>query len=159
MRSGQHSFWLFGLISLMLLSSIDKNRTYQTECVNLEIDGHTSIIIWNAKEGDNYKLEKAQQDAIHAILYSGVSGTSGCVTQPPILYSMLEQEKFKTIEKSFFSIKGKWSMFVRSSSIAVTLPTSIESENWKVYQVSISKTELRKYLEEQKIIKSLTNGF
>jgi len=39
------------------------------------------------------------------------------------------------------------------------LPANLGIKNWKVYQVSISKNELRKYLEEQKIIKSLTNGF
>ena len=50
-------------------------------------------------------------------------------------------------------------MFTRSSDTETALPASLGVKNWKVYRVSVSKNELRKYLEEQKIIKSLTNGF
>jgi len=39
------------------------------------------------------------------------------------------------------------------------LPAKLGVKNWKVYQVSISKKELRKFLEEQKIIKALNTGF
>ena len=63
------------------------------------------------------------------------------------------------IEKSFFSIKGKWTMFTKSSEIETSLPENLGIKNWKVYQVSVSKNALRKYLEEEKIIKSLNYGF
>ena len=111
------------------------------------------------KKGARYRSKQARKDAIHAILYSGISGGAGCSTQPPILNKTIEQENFKPIEKSFFAKKGKWSMFTRSSATETTLPNRLGIKTWKVYQVSISKNELRKYLEEQKIIKSLNNGF
>jgi hypothetical protein len=145
--------------SLMLLSFASNNRNYQTECVTIETDGYVTIKIWDTKKGAKYKPEQARKDAIHAILFSGISGGAGCSTQPPILNKTEEQDNFKSIEKSFFAKKGKWSMFTRSSATETTLPANLGVKNWKVYQVSISKNELRKYLEEQKIIKSLTNGF
>lgn len=145
--------------SFILLSFASNNRTYQTECVTIETDGYVMIKIWDTKKGAKYTSEEARKDAIHAILYSGVSGGTGCTTQPPILNKSEEQENFKPIEKSFFAKKGKWSMFTRSSATETTLPANIGIKNWKVYQVTISKNELRKYLEDQKIIKSLTNGF
>ncbi len=145
--------------SLILLSFAQKVRNYQTECISNDIDGYITIKIWDTKKGAKYKPEQARKDAIHAILFSGISGGNGCTTQPPILNKTEEQENFKTIEKSFFAKKGKWSMFTRSSATETTLPANLGIKNWKVYQVSISKNELRKYLEEQKIIKSLTNGF
>ena len=145
--------------SFMLLSFTYNNRTYQTECVTLETDGYVTIKIWDTEKGAKYNLEQARKDAVHAILFSGISGGNGCTTQPPILNKSEEQENFKTIEKSFFAKKGKWSMLTRSSATESTLPANLGIKNWKVYQVSISKNELRKYLEEQKIIKSLTNGF
>jgi len=114
---------------------------------------------WLCLHKNKYKPEQARRDAIHAILYSGISGGSSCTTQPPILKKSEEQKSFKVIEKSFFSKKGKWSMFTRSSATETTLPANIAIKNWKVYQVAISKNELRKFLEDQKIIKSLTNGF
>jgi len=155
----KNSFWIIALSSLMLLSFASNNRNYQTECVTIDTDGYLIIKIWDTKKGAKYKPEQARKDAIHAILFSGISGGNGCTTQPPILNKTEEQENFKTIEKSFFAKKGKWSIFTRSSATESTLPANLGIKNWKVYQVSISKNELRKYLEEQKIIKSLTNGF
>jgi hypothetical protein len=145
--------------SLMLLSFASNNRNYQTECVTIETDGYVKIKIWDTKKGAKYKPEQARKDAIHSILFSGISVGAGCSTQPPILNKTEEQDNFKSIEKSFFAKKGKWSMFTRSSATETTLPANLGVKNWKVYQVSISKNELRKYLEEQKIIKSPTNGF
>ena len=134
-------------------------NAFQTECVTVESDGYMTIKIWDTKKGAKYKAEQARKDAIRSFLYSGISGGNGCATQPPILNKTEEQENFKSIQKSFFSSKGKWSMFTRSSATETTLPANVGLKNWKVYQVSVSKNELRKYLEEQKIIKSLNNGF
>jgi len=159
MRNKGYNIWILALSSLMLLSFTSNSRNYQTECVTIETDGYVTMKIWDTKKGAKYKPEQARKDAIHAILFSGISGGNGCTTQPPILNKTEEQENFKTIEKSFFAKKGKWSMFTRSSATESTLPANLGLKNWKVYQVSISKNELRKYLEEQKIIKSLTNGF
>ena len=159
MRTRIYSFWIITLSSLVLMSFRYNNPTYQTECVTLETDGYVTIKIWNTKKGAKYKPEQARKDAVHAILFSGISGGNGCTTQPPILNKTEENENFKSIEKSFFVKKGKWAMFTRSSASESTLPANLGIKNWKVYQVSISKNELRKYLEEQKIIKSLNNGF
>ena len=145
--------------SLMLLSFSGKNRNYQTECITIETDGYLTIKIWDIKKGEKYNSEQARKDAVHAILFSGISAGISCSTQPPILNKTEEQENFKKIEKSFFAKKGRWSMYTRSSAKEITLPINIGVENWKVYQVSISKNELRKFLEEQNIIKSLNNGF
>ena len=159
MRIRKNSFLILALSSLMLLSFASNNRNYQTECVSIETDGYVTIKIWDTKKSAKYNSEQARKDAVHAILFSGISGGNSCATQPPILNKTEEQENFKTIEKCFFTKKGKWSMFTRSSATESTLPANLGIKNWKVYQVSISKNELRKYLEEQKIIKSLTNGF
>jgi hypothetical protein len=153
------SYQILILCSLTLLSFSGENRTYQTQCVTIEIDGYLTIKIWDTKKGAKYKPEQARKDAIKAILFSGIGGGNGCSTQPPILNKTEEQEKFKGIEKSFFARKGKWSMYTRSSATETTLPVNLGVKNWKVYQVSVSKNELRKYLEEQKIINSLNTGF
>ncbi len=147
------------IVSGTLFSFVTNSRTYQTECISLESDGYIAIKVWDTQKGSKYKAEQARKDAIHAILFSGISGGNGCATQPPILNKSEEQNNFKNIEKTFFAKNGKWSMFTRSSATETTLPASLGAKNWKVYQVSISKNELRKYLEEQKIIKSLNNGF
>jgi len=80
--------------SLMLLSFASNNRNYQTECVTIETDGYVTIKIWDTKKGAKYKPEQARKDAIHAILFSGISGGAGCSTQPPILNKTEEQDNF-----------------------------------------------------------------
>ena len=148
----------------VLLMSAKPSTTYQTQCVSLETDGYIIIKIWDTKKAENYKPEQARKDAIYAILYSGIAGENGCVTQSPLLIKLENEEKFSAIEKEFFSKSGKWSQFTRSSAIETTLPSNIGAKEWKAYQVSISKKELIKYLEEKSIIdkpiiKSLNNGF
>ena len=145
----------FLVSSFIIKSSVN----YQTECVTIENDGYITIKIWDIIKGARYKPEQARKDAIHAILYSGISSSNGCNTQVPMLNTINDQVKFMEIEKAFFSKNGKWSFFTRSSTTETTLPNRLGSKNWKVYQVSISKNELRKYLEGQKIIKALDNGF
>lgn len=144
---------------LLLLSFYTDTRTCQTECVTTGSDGYITIKIWDTKKGVKYNAEQARKDAINAILYSGISSSAVCNTQAPILNRTDAQTKFKKIEKNFFSKNGKWSFFTRSSITETSLPTSLSKNNWRVYQVSISKNELRKYLEDQNIIKSLNNGF
>ena len=152
------TFMLATLI-LTLSSFGGRNKDYQTECVSIETDAYITIKIWNAKKGAKYKLKNARKDAIHAILFSGVSGENGCTTQPPMINTTEGEGNFKAIENQFFSKRGKWTTFTRSAVVATAMPKTIGTENWKVYQVSISKKELRKFLEDNKIIKPLTTGF
>ncbi len=159
MRIRKYIFWILSLSGLMLLSFTYGSRTYQTECVTLETAGYVTLKIWDPNKGASYKPEQARKDAIHAILYSGVTGGTSCGTQPPLLNQLEEQASFTAIEKSFFTKNGKWAVYSRSSETETTLPANIGKKKWKVYQVTISKDELRRYLEDQKIIKSLSNGF
>ena len=154
-----HPLVFFILTIVSLLSFSERPRSYQTECVTIETDGYITIKIWDTKKGVGYKPEQAQKDAIHSVLFSGISGIKGCSTQAPILKRAEEITEFGKIEKNFFSKNGNWMRYTRSSATETTLPTNLAVNNWKVYQVSVSKNELRKYMEEQKIIKSLNNGF
>ncbi len=80
-----------------------------------------------------------------------------CQTQKPILKETSDIDNFKKIEKKFFSKNGIWKNYIRNS---------IDSNNSKPegtkdndYYIMVNKDGLKKYLEEQKIIKSLNTGF
>lgn len=150
---------LISIVSISFTAFIVNGKDYQTECVNTHIDGYTTFKIWNPKKGKRYKFANARKDAVHALLFSGVSGGNDCMTQRPILRSEDSMKKFEKIETTFFSRDGKWSAFTRSSATEKTVPTEIGKKNWKVYVVSVSKKELINYLEGENIIKSLANGF
>ena len=147
------------IVGFLNLAMKINDYKYQIECISLETDGYISLKIWNPKSGNSYKSVQAQKDAIHSILYTGIAGTNGCTTQRALLNCSEEIEKFKKIKKEFFNAKGKWILFTRSSEIETTLPTNISDKKWKVYKVSVNKDAIRKYLEENQIIKSLNTGF
>jgi len=131
----------------------------QTEFVSTEIDGYITLKIWNTKKGINYKFEQARKDAIKALLISGIAGSKEEITQPPMLRDADELIKFKAIEKAFFAKNGQWEKFTRSSTVESSSTQTFTSKKIKIYQVSVSRRELRRYLEGLNIIKSLNNGF
>ena len=156
----KNKYLSFLVVLLIALMSFNKSSTtYQTKCVSIHTDVYITIKIWDTKAGKSYKPEQSRKDAVHALLFSGISGSKGCTTQEPLLKKTEDIENFQKIEKAFFSKNGKWVLYTRSSSTETTLPEGIGEKNWKVYQVAVSKDALKKYLEDQKIIKSLNTGF
>jgi hypothetical protein len=152
------------LISIILLSScasfaFKNNINIQTQGVSIENGGYCTIKIWDTRKGEKYIIEQARKDAIYSILFSGIAESKTCARQPPILNKKEAQINFKKIERSIFSKNGKWSIFTNSATIETNLPSNLGNKNWKVYQVTISVTALRKYLEQENVIQSLINGF
>ncbi len=149
---------LFPLL-LIIISFTISPTNYQYECVTLNQDGYVTIKIWNPQKGKNYKLEQAQKDAIDAILFAGIPAKNGCESQKPLLQKQEEQENFKNIEKEFYKSNGPWARYIHGSQVETTLPETLGTKEWKVYQVSVAKNLLRKYLEEKYIVKPLNSGF
>jgi hypothetical protein len=100
--------------------------------------------------GAKYKIELAKKDAMYTVLYTGVSGC-GKVNQ--LLFNTESIEKFKKIEKKFFSKNGKWSKYTRQ----LTTPTASDAVGQ--YVIVVDLPLLRRDLENLKIIKSMTDGF
>jgi len=148
-----------------VLTSLSTKQTgiqiysYQTECVSINTDAFVVIRIWNTKKGLKYKAVQARKEAVHALLFSGIAGGNGCSTQPPILSDESARSEFEKIQTSFFSKKGEWSRFTRDGTENSFGMKNDVSATCKIYQVSVARKELRKYLEENKIIKPLNSGF
>jgi len=159
MQTNKYFLLILITSSILFLAFNKSSNTYQTECVSIETNGYITIKIWDTKLGKSYKPEQARKDAIHAILFSGISGTEGCIAQNALLINSDAKERFKKIEKDFFSNNSEWQNYVRSADTETTLPESIGEKKWKVFQVIVAKDALRKNLEEKQIMKSLNTGF
>ena len=145
------------LISLFLIISCKaKKELYNIECVSIENEGYVKLKMGNYVKPTEFNIESACKDAIKAVLYSGYSSTN-CQTQKPILRESSDIENFKKIEGNFFSTDGKWKTFIRNSLDVDNVKT--EKITIKEFEIMVNKDQLRKYLEEQKIIKSLNTGF
>ena len=147
------------IFSIGFLSAARTQSSYQYECVSVGNDGYVKIKIWNPQKGSNYKFDQSRKDAIYAVLFSGIPSNNGCILQKPLLQKQDEQERFKKLEKEFFKTNGIWTKFTNSALTESAIPENLGSKNWKVFQVSIAKDLLRKYLEENNIVKPLNEGF
>ena len=148
------------LLSILFLQSliccVPKKELYNIECVSIENEGYVKLKMGNYVKPTEFNIESASKDAIKAVLYSGYSSTN-CQTQKPILKESSDIDNFKKIESNFFSANGKWKTFVRNSLDSNNIKT--DNTDNKEFVIMVNKDQLRKYLEEQKIIKSLNTGF
>jgi len=147
---------LYIFTMILLLSCGPKKELYNIECISIENEGYVKLKLLNYKNPTEFDLESASKNAIKAILYSGYSSTD-CQTQKSILKETADIDNFKKIENNFFSSNGKWKTFVRNSFDSNNIKKD-RTEN-KEFIIMVNKDQLRKYLEEQKIIKSLNTGF
>jgi hypothetical protein len=147
---------LFLVIFFVILSCKAQKELYNVECVSTENEGFVKLKLLNYVKPTEFNIEAASKDAIKAILYSGYSSAK-CPTQKPLLQETICLDNFKKIERVFFSKNGKWKTFVRNSLDVDNIKT--EKITIKEYEIMVNKELLRKYLEEQKIIKSLNTGF
>jgi hypothetical protein len=141
---------------LILFSCHAQKELYSIECISIENEGFVKLKLLNYVKPTKFKIADASKDAIKAILYSGYSSTN-CPTQKPLLKESADIDNFKKIESDFFSKNGKWKIFVRNSLDVDNI--KMEKISIKEFEIMVNKDQLRKYLEEQKIIKSLNTGF
>ena len=150
---------LLVFISYLIFSfSSPPSQSYRVECASVNSDGTITLKIWDAKKGKRYKAHQASINAVHCILYSGISG-NGCGNQNPLLNNDETIAKFEKANPGFFQKSGKYSKYIRTSSVVTTIPSTIGDKSWKVYEVVVNKKQLEKYLADKQIKQTLNNGF
>lgn len=148
------------LISFLFICNVSVSQSiYQNECAGISNDGNITLKIWNPDKGKRYKMENAQKDAIRVILHNGIASNKECVGQKPLLKTSNEKKEFERKLNNFFEKNGEWHTYTHSSKIATTLPEKIGEKDWKVYQVTVNRNLLKKYLEEKEVIKPIKSGF
>lgn len=153
---------LIAVIILLFFAFIpfaQSQSLYQNECTEISNDGHITLKIWNPEKGKKYKMEDAKKDAIRVFLFNGIASSKQCIGQKPLLQNEQEKSDFEKISRDFFNTNGTWQTYIHSSSFENTLPDKFGEKNWNVYQITVDRTMLKKYLEEQEIIKPINTGF
>lgn len=155
---------IFATILLASCSSASKlNRAnqpfaYEVESVGVGSDGTYAIRIWSFSKKPEITMVKPQQNAIHATLFRGIPAGGGAVAQPPIVPSDSGYDENSPFFQEFF--KTDYQRFVNSVARGSAQVVKCGRKEYKIgYVMSIAKDNLRKYLEDQGIIKSLSTGF
>lgn len=134
-------------------SSFSQKMNCQYNCQRIN-DGSIELIVTPAKKPTKYNLQKAQKDAIMAVLYSTISSTN-CQTQPPLLGNADEKRAFNKYKRKFLSKRGEWKLYVSNNEAG----NSIQNTQTNSFKVTVMKAALRKHLEQKEIIKPLNTGF
>ena len=109
----------------------------------------------NPERGRRYNLTQARNDALVHMLYHGFSPTDSCGPTVPLLRTTEQKHSFERNLRRFFDRNGQWTEYSRAAAIT----TSTESGADRHFDVIISMSALRDFLNEQGITKSLTEGF
>ena len=138
------------------------NFRYEIECVGEGKQGSYSIKVFSYSKKPKVAIEAAKRNAVHGVIFKGISG-GRCVTKPALARNPnLEQEKAEFF-KAFFANGGKYSKFVIASTdgaIEAGDVTKVSKREFKIgVNVTVNVSLLRKDLEAAGIIKGLASGF
>ena len=138
------------------------NFRYEIECIGEGTQGTYAIKVFSYSKKPKVAIEAAKRNAVHGIIFKGITG-GVCVSKPALTRNPnLEQEKAEFF-KAFFANGGKYSKFVVASTdgaIEAGDVTKISKKEFKVgVNVSVNVTLLRKDLEAAGIIKGFGSMF
>lgn len=136
---------------------------YEIECVNQGIHGTYQVKVWSYSKKPHVAIEQTKKNAVHGVVFKGYpSNQRKCTEQKPLARDPEAEKTFAEFFQKFFDDGGDYMKYVSVSSDGTPGPGDIMKvgKEYKVgIIVSVSKDELRKYLEDQKIIKGLSSGF
>ena len=132
---------------------------YEVVFIRTGVEGTELFKVFSYGRNERECIEAAKVNAIKAVLFKGIPGSG---LQRPMITEAGAEEKYKAYFNQFFSSGGRYLNFVALSSDG-----SIDStDRMKVgglvkigFIVSVQKDNLRKELQDDKIIKSLSSGF
>ena len=161
-----------GCIALSLLSSCRAHPTstsyytYQTECLNVELDGSQTLRAYGMGRDRADAVEQAYKNAVRDVIFKGISsGSKECQTKP-ILFEVNAEEKYQTYFSKFFAdrtpinrFENNYSRFIssrdeRSSQRMGRRPVS-QNVDQDVYSVVVRvlREELKQQLIKDGILK------
>lgn len=151
------SVFLYSCGPASKINRADIPWTYEIESAGVGSDGTYALKVWSYSRTPEISLEIPKKNAVHAVIFKGIPAGNGATAQPPFITdnSVSPDDPFFT---GFFS--GEYARFINSvAKNSVQIIKSGKREYKIGYAISVSKDELRKYLESQGIIKALSEGF
>jgi hypothetical protein len=134
------------------------NMKYEVQFVSTGLQGTIYFKVFSYGRNQDQAVQNSKSDAIKAILFRGIPGSD--VPEPMIRDLSVLDSKVDFFE-SFFK-EGKYLNYVSISEDGSVDPDDVfkVGKQYKVgVKVSVLKDNLRVYLENSGIIKSLSSGF
>ncbi|MEY3422592.1 MAG: hypothetical protein RIR48_2912 [Bacteroidota bacterium] len=134
---------------------------YEVAFIRTGVAGTELFKVFSYGRSERECIEASKLNAIKAILFKGIPGSG---MQRPMISEAGAEEKYKEYFNEFFKSGGQYLNFVAlSTDGSIDSRDRIKVQNGKLLKigivVSVQKDNLRKRLQDDKIIKSLSSGF
>jgi len=129
--------------------------TYETECVNTELDGSETLRAWGSGRNKTDAIEQAKKNAIRDILFKGVrNGNGGCSSKPLIL-EVNAQEKYAYYFNTFFQDDGAYKEYISMEDTKFRSSASESTGQQDKYAtvVRVLRSKLKDRLIQDEILK------
>lgn len=147
-----------------LADNATKVWQYDIECVNTGKKGYKLIKVWSYSKKPKYAISQSWKNAVHGIIFKGFSGTGRtCTGFRPLMNKEMTEEQYNSFFKEFFLDSGDYNQYVTDAADGLVDPRDVLKVNKKMYKigivVNVNTDALRKRLEKEGLISSLSSGF
>lgn len=159
------SLLILAFVALLTSCATSKQTTedtlvwrYEVQEVNKVAKDKKSVIfkVWSYAKNENLALLQAGKNAVHACIFKQIG------YYPPLSNVSSIEIEYKDFFKDFFADGGEYMRFVQFVNNGAVAPADkIKIKN--IYKVGVivkvNRADLRKYLEEKGILKSMNQMF
>lgn len=137
---------------------------YDIECQGIAKQGAKLVKVWSYSKNPKHAIASAMRNAVHGVIFKGYAGGGqGCTSFQPLVNDPSVEEANKAFFDKFFEEGGEYLKYVSAAtdgSIAPGDRLKVSKREYKIgVVVNVMSDQLRKRLEKENIIKSLTSGF
>jgi len=133
MKKTSNSFGVIAVVlGFFLITACTPKKTvsafynFETECLNIELDGSETLKAWGSGRNKRDALEQAKKNAVRDVLFKGIrNGNGGCSTRP-LITEVNATRKYESYFNNFFRDGGEYSRYI---SMRDTKNRSYESES------------------------------
>lgn len=147
--------------------AFNPSANYEVQVLGVGQDGTKVFRIWNTATKVEDAISEAKRNAVAVCLFRGLPG-SGFTNQTPAICQIGDDVKHEEFFNEFFKLPqkdGSGGMYLRFVNRTTDEPPSGQfrvklKKGYKVaIDVQVRYNDLRKYMEEQGIVKRLDSGF
>lgn len=137
----------------------DKFR-YDIEYARPAGDGMCQVKVWSYSKKPRIAAEQCRKNAVHGIIFKSYStGDGTTASQRPLVKDPAVQTEKAAFFEEFFLDGGPYRQFVSAVTDGSQEVVKLKKQYKVGVVVTVSKDQLRKYLEKQGVIRSLGAGF
>lgn len=141
-----------------------KRWRYDIECEGIAKQGAKLVKVWSYSKNPKHAIASAMRNAVHGMIFKGYAGGGqGCTPMQPLVKDIETEEKFKKFFDDFFDEGGDYLKYVSAATDGSIGPgdrLKVSRREYKIgVVVNVMTDQLRKRLEKENIIRSLSSGF